>query len=146
MCRQPGGPCGCSDVLMLRHCLYSSLSSVSYAIATVVTVGGKSTVHHDSDRNVQKWNSSEFSRGLSADLVDLEGFTVLFHEVSGILGVLLQCMTVPLDHYTKQFEAFNELSGVTGRVRPNRVRSLHCKCENRSFGAKLVVQDVSKQE
>lgn len=53
----------------------------------MVTVGVKLTVHHGSVINVQKWKSSEFSRGLSADLEDLEGFTVLYHEISGILGV-----------------------------------------------------------
>lgn len=67
----------------------------------MVTVGVKLTVHHGSVTNVQKLKSSEFFRGLSADLVDLEGFTILFHEVSGILGVLLWYMTIPLDHYLK---------------------------------------------
>lgn len=53
----------------------------------MVTVGVKLTVHHRSVINVQEWKPSEFSRGLSADLEDLEGFIVLFHKISGILGV-----------------------------------------------------------
>lgn len=55
-------------------------------------------------------------------------------------------MTIPLDHYMKRFEAFNEFSVVTSRIRPNPVRALHYKCENWSFGAKIVDQNMSKQE
>ena len=39
--------------------------------------------------NVQKWESSEFSRALAGHLAAVEGFTILFHEMSGILGALL---------------------------------------------------------
>lgn len=41
--------------------------------------------------------SLEFSRALSDCLVDFEGFTVLFPEISGILRVLLLCMIIPLN-------------------------------------------------
>lgn len=46
----------------------------------------------------------------------------------------------------EQFEAFNELTCVTSRVRPNPVRPLHYKCENWSSGAKMVDRDMNKQE
>lgn len=53
----------------------------------MAAVGVKLTGHRGSVTSAPKGKSLEFSRGLSADLVDSEGFVILSHEISGILIV-----------------------------------------------------------
>lgn len=88
--------------------MYTSLSSVSYIISTVVTLGAKLTLRHGSVINGQKRKSVEFSRALSAYLVDFEGFTILFREEWNFT-----CSVIVYDYSLEQFETCNGSSGVT---------------------------------